>query len=299
MIRKALVVIIILLSGLTTSYSQEFLGNIQIQSQGVDGVDPSVFSNMETTLFEFMNNRVWSSYNFKIEERIEFTMVITIKEVQGSDVFSGSINLVLQRPVYGSDYNSVIINLVDDDVRFEFIPHQSMDYTDGTYTTNLTSILAYYAYLMLGLDFDTFSLEGGTEFYEKAMAVVTAAQNSNEKGWQAFEGPKNRYQLIENILNPSYSDLRKLLYEYHMKGLDIMSDDLIGGRAAVGKTLRYLKNVYDKRSGLYFLQVMLEAKRGEIINIFTKASPAEKTDMINIMKEVDPPNGTRYEAVNK
>lgn len=299
MIKKAIVIIVIYFAGLAPSFSQEFLGNIQIQSQGIEGVDPSVFRNMETTIFEFMNNRVWSSYNFKIEERIEFTMVITIKEVQGSDVFKGSINLVLQRPIFGSDYNSVIINLVDDDVRFEFIPSQPMIYSDGTYSNNLTSILAYYAYLMLGLDFDTYSLEGGTAFYEKAMAVVTSAQNSNEKGWQAFEGPRNRYQLVENILNSSYSELRKLLYEYHLKGLDIMSDDLIGGRAVVGKTLKYLENVYNKRSGLYFLQVITEAKRDEIINIFTKASPAEKADMINIMKEVDPPNGTRYEAVNK
>ncbi len=299
MIRKAIVIIVIYFASIMPGFSQEFLGSIQIQSQGVEGIDPSVFSNMETTIFEFMNNRVWSSYNFKVEERIEFTMVITINEVQRSDVFKGTINLVLQRPIYGSDYNSVVINLVDNDVRFEFIPHQSMIYSEGTYTTNLTSILAFYANLMLGLDFDTFSLEGGTAFYEKAMAVAAAAQNSNEKGWQAFEGPRNRYQLIENILNPSYSDLRKLLYEYHLKGLDIMSNDLLGGRAVVGNTLKYFRSVYNKRSGLYFLQVLTEAKRDEIINIFTKASPSEKTEMINIMKEVDPPNGNRYEAVNK
>ncbi len=296
---KKTIVILLLVFTLGKGFSQEFLGNIQIQLQGVEGVDPSVFSNMETTIFEFMNNRVWSNYNFKIEERIEFTMVITISEVIGSDIFSGSINLVLQRPVYGSDYNTVVLNLVDNDVRFEFVPSQPMIYSDGTYSSNLTSILAYYAYLMLGFDFDTFSLEGGTEFYEKAMSVVSAAQNSNEKGWQAFEGPRNRYQLVENILNQSYGDLRKFIYEYHLKGLDIMSKDVIGGRAVVGKSLKYLQNVYNKRSGLYSLQVMTEAKRDEIINMFMKASPAEKTDMINIMREIDPPNGTRYEAVNK
>ena len=298
MLKKALVILLLVI-GLGRVHSQEFLGNIQIQLQGVEGVDPSVFSNMETTIFEFINNRVWSNYNFQIEERIEFTMVITISEVVSSDIFSGSINLVLQRPVYGSDYNSVVLNLVDQDVRFEFVPHQPMIYSDGTYSSNLTSILAFYAYLMLGLDFDTYSLEGGTEFYEKAMAVVTAAQNSNEKGWQAFEGPRNRYQLVENILNTSYSDLRKFLYEYHLKGLDIMSNDLVGGRAVVGKTLKYMQSVYNKRSGLYFLQVVTEAKRDEIISMFMKASPSEKTDMINIMREIDPPNGTRYEAVNK
>ncbi len=299
MIRKAIIIVVIYFVGIVPGFSQEFLGNIQIQSQQIEGVDPSVFSTMETAIFEFMNNRVWSDYNFQIEERIEFTMIITLSGVTGSDNFKGSINLVYQRPIYGTDYNSVVINLVDNDVSFVFVPHQSMEYNDGTYTSNLTSILAYYAYTMLGLDFDTYSLYGGTQFYEKAMAVAVDAQNSNERGWQAFEDPRNRYNLIENILNPSYRDLRKLLYEYHLQGLDAMANDVVSGRAIISKTLNNLKTVYDKRSGLYFLQVLIEAKRPEIVNIFTEASPAEKTLMINTMKEVDPANGTRYEAVNK
>ncbi len=299
MIRKAIIIVVIVFTSTLASFSQEFLGNIKIQTQGIQGIDPSVFNNMETTIFEFMNNRVWSDYNFQIEERIEFTMIITISGVKGSDNFSGSLNLVLQRPIYGTDYNSVVINLVDNDIRFDFVPNQSMEYSDGTYTTNLTSILAYYSYLMLGLDFDTYALEGGTQFYEKAMAVANAAQNSGEKGWQAFDGPKNRYQLIENLMNPSYRDLRKLLYEYHRKGLDVMINDKVGGRAVIANSLNYFKTVYNKRSGLYSLQVLIEAKRPEIINVFSEASPAEKNKMINTMKEVDPPNGSRYEAVNK
>lgn len=297
--KKVIIALTLLLSLNIAAVSQEFIGNVQVQTQGVDGIDPSVFSNLETTIFEFMNNRVWSSYSFQIEERIGFTIVITIKEVIGSDIFSGQMNIVLERPAYGADYNSVVINLVDDDIKFEFVPHQSMDYSDGSYTTNLTSILAYYAYLMLGLDFDTYSLEGGTAFYEKAMDVATSAQSSSEKGWQAYEGPKNRYQLIENLLNPSYSDMRKLLYEYHRQGIDVMASDKINGRANIGKSLKYYKNVYNKRSGLYLLQVLTEAKRSEIISIFTEGTPAEKNTMLNIMKEVDPANSSRYEAVNK
>ncbi len=299
MIRKAIIIVVIYFVGIVPGFSQEFLGNIQIQSQQIEGVDPSVFSTMETAIFEFMNNRVWSDYNFQIEERIEFTMIITLSGVTGSDNFKGSINLVYQRPIYGTDYNSVVVNLVDNDVSYVYVPHQSMEYNNGSYTSNLTSILAFYAYTMLGLDFDTYSLYGGTQFYEKAMAVAVDAQNSNERGWQAFESPRNRYNLIENILNPSYRDLRKLLYEYHLQGLDAMANDVVSGRAIISKTLNNLKTVYDKRSGLYFLQVLIEAKRPEIINIFTEASPAEKTKMINTMKEVDPANGSRYESVNK
>jgi hypothetical protein len=254
---------------------------------------------MKTSMFEFMNNQIWSNYNFKIEERIEFTMVFTINEVIGTDDFTGTLNLVLQRPVYGTDYDSDVVNLVDNDIHFRYVPYQSMEYADGTYTSNLTSILAYYAYIMLGLDFDTFSLLGGTQFYEKAMAVATAAQSSNERGWQGFEGPKNRYSLAENLMNPSYEDMRKFLYEYHLKGMDEMATNVSGGRGIITKSLKYFQTVYDKRPGLYLLQVMLQTKRDEIINIYKEASPAEKTTMLNIMKEVDPPNGTRYDMVNE
>ncbi len=226
-------------------------------------------------------------------------MIITIEEAISTDEFKGKINLVLQRPVYGTDYNSVVINLVDNDVHFFYVPYQPMDFTENSYTDNLTSILGFYAYLMLGLDFDTYSLKGGSEFYQKAMSVATAAQNGNDLGWHPFDGPKNRYQLIEGLLNSSYSDIRTFLYQYHRLGLDVMSKDMIAGREVISKTLENLKKVYDKRPGLYLLQVIIEAKRDEIVNIFKEASPAEKTNMITIMKEVDPANGSKYLEVNK
>jgi len=281
-------------------FAQEFLCNVQIQYKQVQGVDPSVFESMEKSIFEFMSNRKWSDQNFLIEERIECTMVITITQaVQGGDEFAGTLNVVLQRPVYGTDYKSVIINLVDNDLQFKYTPFQSMEYSDNTFTDNLTQILAYYAYLMLGLDFDTFSLYGGTPMFEKANAVVSVAQNSKFSGWQVFEGPKNRAQLVENITNSSYQSLRQLMYEYHRKGLDVMSDKVEPGRKAITASLENLKSVYDKRPNLYYLQVILEAKRQEIIDIYSEATPAEKVSMLNIMKEVDPPYSTRYEAVMK
>lgn len=280
--------------------SQEFLCNVQIQAQQIAGVDQSVFDAMEKSIFEFMNNRKWSEFNYKIEERLECTMIFTIQAAaQGGDEFSGTLNLVLQRPVYGTDYNSVVINLVDNDIKFAYTPYQSMEYADNTFQDNLTQLLAYYAYLMIGLDQDTFSQYGGTAAYEKAMSVVQVAQNSNFKGWQVFDGQKSRYQVIENLLNQSYNDLRKFLYEYHLKGLDVMAENLDGGRTEVTSALSNLKSVYDKRPNLYMLQIILEAKRQEIINIYLEASPAEKVAMINLMSSIDPPNGTKYESVNK
>lgn len=279
--------------------AQEFLCNVNIQLQGIQGVDQSVFDAMQKSIFEFMNNRKWSGYNFKMEERIECTMVFTITQVSGSDEFAGQLNLVLQRPIYKTGYSSAVLNMVDKDIHFKYIPYQTMEFVENAYTDNLTSILAYYAYLMMGLDFDTFSLYGGDPFYEKAQSVVNSAQNANEKGWQTFEGPKNRAQLIEGLTNASYNNLRMFLYEYHRRGLDVMSDDLEGGRSVCGKALRHFKTVNDKRPGFYPMQILIESKRDEIVNLFKNATPAEKTAMVNIMSDVDPANSSKYQEVNK
>lgn len=299
MLKKAIVALFFLIT-VRAAHSQEFLCNVQIQHQQVAGVDASVFEAMEKSIFEFMNNRKWSDYNYKISERLECTMIFTIQgATQGGDEFTGTLNIVLQRPIYSTDYNSVVINLVDRDIKFKYTPYQSMEYADNVFTNNLTQILAYYAYLMIGLDLDTYSLYGGTQQFEKAMAVVQTAQNTSFTGWQVFDGTRSRYQVIENLLNTSYNDLRKFLYEYHRKGLDIMADNLDGGRTVITNSLGFLKSVYDKRPSLYGLQIMLEAKRDEIISIYREASPSEKVAMINTMSAIDPPNGTKYESVNK
>lgn len=297
--RKFFIIIgFIFLSG--GAFSQELLCSVQIQSQQIQGVDPSVFDAMEKSIFEFMNNRKWTDYNFQIEERIEFTMIITLTSaLQGGDEFGGTLNLVYQRPIYGSDYNSVVLNIVDGDIKFAYTPFQPMEYADNTYTDNLTSILAFYAYLVIGMDFDTFSLYGGTPFYEKANAVVQVASSQNMDGWQVFDGPQNRAQLIENILNTSNEALRTLVYEYHRDGLDVMTEKVEMGREVITNSLKNFKVVYDKRPNLYFLQVLLQAKRQEIINIYSEATPAEKVAMTNIMKVVDPAYGTKYDEVLK
>jgi len=298
MVKRLLIAIVVFVMTLNLS-AQEFLCTIGIQSQKIEGVDKSVFDAMKTSMFEFMNNRKWSSYNLKMEERIECTMVFTFDNVVGGDEFSGSVNIVLQRPIYNTDYESPVINMIDKDIHFRYVPFQTMEFAENSYTSSLTSILAYYAYLMLGLDFDTYSLYGGSEFYDKAQTVVDAAQSAPEKGWQAFEGPKNRNQLVAGLQNSSYQALRMFLYEYHRRGLDLMSEDKEAARATMSKSLRHFKSVNDKRPGLYPMQIFVESKRNEIINIFGKATPAEKTAMINIMKDVDPANSSLYEDVNK
>jgi len=293
----AILLFVILIAG--KSFGQDFYCTVQIQSQKIQGVDPTIFDALKTSIYEFMNNRKWSGYNFKTEERIECTLVLTIDQAISSDEFKGTLNIVQQRPVFNTDYQTVLLNMVDKDIHIHFTPYQNMEYADNTFTNNLTSILAFYAYTMLGMDFDSFSEQGGTPYFQKAKDVVTAAQNSNEKGWGSFDGTKNRYSLIENLLNTSYNDLRVFNYRYSRLGLDVMSKDVMKGRAEINKSLKFLKNVYNKRPGLYLLQIIIEAKRDEMINIFKNGDPAEKNNFVSIMKDIDPANSSKYNRVMK
>ena len=244
-----------------------------------------------------MNNRTWTNYSFKIEERIECALLITISQKISSDVFKGTINIVLRRPAYKTSYNSASLNFIDKDFQFRYVEYQPLDYFDNVYTSNLTSVLAYYVYILLGLDFDSFSLYGGTPYYEKAQAIVNTAQNAGERGWKAYENQKNRYWLVENLLNPAYQKIRKFIYEYNRKGLDIMSEDTQTGRANITKSLDLLQQLYNERPGLFILQVMLDTKRDEIIDIYSEGSPVEKTKAVNILKKIDPANSSRYQEI--
>lgn len=277
--------------------AQEFNCKVQINTQQVQGFDRSVVSDMQSAITDFMNNRKWTSYNFKPEERIECSLLVTITKVVSSDEFKGTFNIVMQRPVFKSNYRSSLLNMVDKSVQFRYTPSQAMNFVENTYSDNLTSLLAFYAYMMLGVDFDSFAKLGGSLYYEQAMSVVQAAQGSGYAGWQAHESQKNRYHFAEGFQNKAYEGLRNFLYQYHRLGLDVMADDVISGRKEILASFSGLKEVYDKRPGLYDLQLLLDAKRSEIIQVFSKAEKDEKSKMVNIMGQIDPPNGNRYRQV--
>ena len=278
-------------------FAQEFNCKVQINTQQVQGFDRSAVSNLKTAITEFINNRKWTGFNFAPEVRIECTLLFTVSKIVSNDEYTGTFSLIMQRPVFKTDYQSPLVNMIDKNIRFKYQPSQAMNFSENTFSDNLTSLLAFYANMMLGIYFDSFAPNGGTAFYNNAMTVVQTAQNSGYTGWQSFESEKNRYHFVEQYLNKAYEPLRTFLYRYHRKGLDIMADDVAGGRKAILQSLSLLKQVYNKRPGLYDLQLLLDAKRNEIISIFSKATPAEKNSMINIMGQVDAPNGTRYREV--
>lgn len=277
--------------------AQEFNFKVEFNTQQVQNYDPSVVTSLKTAITEFLNNRKWTNYNFKPQERIECTLLFNIQQIVGSDQFTGTFNIILERPVYHSDYHSPLLNMIDKDVRFRYTPSQNMNFVENSYSNNLTSILAYYAYMILGVDFDTFSPDGGTPYYQKAMSVVQSAQNSSDPGWQSVESSKNRYHFVEQIMNRAYEPLRQFLYQYHRLGLDVMADNAEEGRKNILASLQDLKQVYEKRPGLYDLQLIMDAKRDELIKMFSQAPENDKNQMVATLSLIDPANGNRYREI--
>lgn len=278
-------------------YSQEFNVVVQVTSPQVEGTEKKIFETLQQELNDFVNNRKWTNFAYKPEERIEGTILVTVSQRVTSDQFQAKINVALRRPVFNASYNTPLLNYIDKDFEFTYVEYQPLDFSDNTFTSNLTSTIAYYLYMFLGIDGDTFARMGGSQYYAAAQNVVNLSQNAREKGWKSFESQKNRYWLVENLTNPTYASVREALYKYHRLGLDVMSEDVERGRASINESLELLRKANRERPGLYILQLFLEAKRDELINIYSGASPMDKTNAVNILKEIDPANAARYQRI--
>ena len=280
-------------------HSQELNCMIYINTQKLSGTDKKVFETLQNSIYEFVNNRKWSNFNFKQEERIECTMMITINDRLSADEFTGTMNVVIRRPVFNTSYNSVLLNTIDKNFQFKYVEYQPLDYSDGTFTSNLTSVLAFYCYTTLGFYFDSFSPSGGSPYFEKAQEVVNAAQNSSDPGWKAYESEKNRYWIVNNYLNSANSELRDFAFRYHRLGLDQMYDKVDQGRSAITEGLEIIQKLFNAKPNLYAIQLIFDAKRDEFVNIYAdqRVPPMEKTSISNILKEIDPANSSKYQAI--
>lgn len=277
--------------------AQELKCDIRINSNQVSGTDKTVFQNLQTALYEFVNNTKWTGINFKTNERIECSMAITIRERASSESFVADLNMALRRPCYKASYTTPILNYLDQKFYFDYTDGQPLDFSPNTHISDLTSTIAFYVYMFLGFDFDTFSLNGGAPFFEAAQQVVNNAQSSSQPGWKSMDGNKNRYWLAENTTNSAYAPLHQFMYEYHRLGLDVMSEKPDEGRANILKSLEYLQAVYNTYPTCFLLQLIIEAKRDEIIKVFSEGSQQEKTKASNIMKQIDPSKASQYDAI--
>jgi hypothetical protein len=270
---------------------------VQITTQQISGTDKRIYDLMKTQIYEFMNNRKWTNETFRNEERIDCSILINITERLATDEFNATFQIQSRRPVFESSYNSVLLNFIDNDFHFKYTEGQQLDYSETTYLSNLTSILAFYANMVIGLDYDSFSLDGGTPYFQKALAIANNAQGSGEKGWKAFDGDRNRYWMVNNILDAPFVLLRKCIYTYHRKGLDIMYQDTNAGRAVILESIESLSKVHSIKPLSFSLQLFFNAKSDEIVNIFSAGKPEEKTRLLDVLSIIDPTNNNKYQKI--
>lgn len=281
------------------AFAQELRCNVTVTARAIQGANQNLFRTMQSDLYDFMNNRKWTDNVFDYDEKIRCNILIKLDEQISADEFKGSIQVQLTRPVYNSSYTSTVLNIKDNDFHCKYQEFQPLEFNETSNRDNLTNIMAFYAYVILGFDYDTFSPEGGTPYFEKAQAIVNNSQNAREKGWKAFESERNRYWLIENVLNKSYSSFRSAMYTYHRMGLDLMSDRVEEGRANIAESLRDIQKVFRRRPSTYILQMFFDAKADELVNIFSKSFPDERNRVLAILNEVDPSNGNKYKKIEE
>ena len=279
--------------------AQDFQCQLSINSTAISGSNRNKFNTLQQELYKFVNDRKWCQYTLKTNERIECAIMIVLTGAQG-DTYTGEMNIQLQRPVFNTNYKSPVLNMKDNDIKFTYEEGTPLEYSENQNLSNLTSLIAYYLNIFLGLDFDTFSLNGGDPYFSLAQGVVNACQSATEQGWKSYENARrNRYWLMENLSNPTYSKIHDFLYKYHRLGLDMMSESVDVGRASILDAIRDLQKVNSQKSNLYIVQVMVQAKADEIVNIFKEASTVEKTEVIRLMKQIDPANSAKYNAINQ
>lgn len=279
--------------------AQDLNARIQVVSPKIQSTNKRIFQTLETAMKDFLNGRKWSADPILAAERIDCNFILNITAWDGSSNFSGELQVQSSRPVYNSTYTSTLLNIKDKDIDFTYTEGQSIDYTDQNFQSNLSSIMAFYAYIIVGMDYDTFARFGGTPYFAAAQNVVTNAQTSSNNGWKAIDGDINRYWLAENLNNKIYQPLRSFMYDYHRNGLDIMADKADKGRKTIFDLMPILSQVDRQRLGSVLPLDFFTAKSDELISIFTKANPRERLQAMNILSQVDPANGLKYQELQK
>jgi hypothetical protein len=291
---------LVLMTG--TVKSQELNCNVQVSAQRIQGSNRQVFETMQRDIYDFLNNTVWTNYVYSYAERIDCSILINLNEQLSADEFRGTIQVQLSRPVFNTTYNSTLLNFVDNSFQFKYVEFSPLEFDPGAHRSNLVSVLAYYVYIILGVDADSFSSLGGTEFYQMAEKIVVNASNAPEPGWKPYDASRNRnrYWLVKNILDKEYEAIRQFIYDYDINGLDKMESKIAEARTNMAESLKLLQEVFRRKPDpfMYFLQLVVEAKADELVNVFSPAFPEEKSRVVQILTEIDPANKAKYEKIN-
>lgn len=285
--KKASVIILMLLPVFQLIRAQELNCKVNVNADQIQGTNQTVFTALQEALTSYMNDRQWTDYSYQAEERIGCTVSIVVNSY-ANGVFDADLQIQSNRPVYGSTYQSPLFAHLDGDFAFNYNEGDVLQFSETSFGNNLTEVLAFYAYVIIGMDCDSFSPMGGTPFYQKAEQIVNRAQSSNEAGWKAFEDHRNRYSLINNFLDDLMVPFRQYIYTYHRLGLDQMSASPDKGRAEICNKILSLRDAYKSRPSAVALTDFAETKMDELVNICSKASSEEKQAVYDAMSVIVP-----------
>jgi hypothetical protein len=270
--------------------AQELHCTVDLNYQKISGVDPSTFQTLKNAIMEFMNSRAWTQDNFGPEERIECSLYITLESVLAQDEYSGTITVQSSRPAFNSAYNSPILNFRDLDFVFTYAPNTPIDFNATQYTSNLSSVLSFYAYLIIGLDYATLSKGGGEKYFAICEQIANQIPSNapDAKGWKPFDSNpltqgKNRYNMVSSLMGGKFDGYKQALYEYHSQGMDMFYDDPVTARANISDALDKMDKAFKDNASNILIILFLQAKGDEIVSIFAGADQSEKTkyDKIN------------------
>lgn len=276
--------------------AQELNCAVEINTQQVEGSNKDVFTTLQEAISDYMNTTKWSNAQFAVNEKIECKLFLTIKKYE-NDLMSGDLQIQSTRPVYNSSYNTTLINFKDDKIEFSYRLNEPLIYSDNTMESNLTAILNFYAFMILAIDFDSFSPRGGEQFYEKADAIVQMAQSSGESGWKAFEDNKNRSAVLSAYTQPSTASIRDLLYQYHRSGLDEMALSPDKGRAKITESLDHLTKIFEAAPMSVVLSMFRDAKLDELVNVYSKAQQTEREKVYELLYAIYPTDNDRLTKI--
>ncbi|MBR9917087.1 DUF4835 family protein [bacterium] len=271
---------------------------MQVRTDNIQATNKEIFVDMENAIAQFMNQRKWINERVLQTEKINCNLVINITKYN-IDNFEAEVNISSSRPVFGTTYNTPMFNHYDQEFYFEYAQFQNLEFQENANVNKLTTLLAFYAYIIIGIDFDSFHPEGGTAYFNKALQLRNMAQN--QPGWNPSDGRgnRNKYYIIDNLTDQRFSPLRAAYYQYHLKGMDIMKDDMETARKEIYRSLEAIRTVQENLPNSVMFKIFFNAKRQELVNIFKQADPGLKNRVVELLGLLDPANRTTYEEIKK
>jgi hypothetical protein len=290
--------ILVLFAFLYTSVilSQELNCTVNVIAQQTGNDNNVVFKTLEKQLSEFVNNTEWTNKTFGPQERINCSMVINVNNYN-NDLFSASLQVSSSRPIYNSTYSSPVYNYNDKEFNFQYIEFQNLVYNPQQFESNLISVLSFHVYMILGMDADSFALNGGDDYFSQAQTIANYSQQLNGQGWKLEDGLQSRFALIDNLLSPTFKEMRSVMYNYHIGGLDVMNENPKKGKEEIISAISELQKVHRSRPNSYLMRVFFDAKADEIMDILSGGPTVNITDTVELLNSIAPMHSQKWRNI--